>query len=153
MKNNAKKISNVLLIVGIVFILLALYSMYTHHNKKDDKLSEKEEYIEVNEDGSKINISEKLKENKKFENLEIKNIKLSYSNGYSTIEFNAINNSTTDFEQKDVIISILDKKGNTLETILGTIFLISSGDSAKLNFSIDADVVNAYDLKFEEYNM
>ena len=105
-----------------------------------------EENVQILADGTKLNVSEKLNENKKLDNLEIQNIQLTYRNGVTNILADVVNNGSTDFENTKIDITLLDEEGNTLYKIRGIIEKTLAGQKSKLNTSITADFVNAYDF-------
>ena len=86
MKKNKKIITTiivfVIVVVGVILILEKLSN--NQENKGNQYENEQEEnelvekYVEELDDGRKINISNKLKETKKLEGLEISNIQLTY---------------------------------------------------------------------------
>ena len=70
-------------------------------NNQEDEGTVKEKYVQLLADGSKLNISEKLKENKKIDKLTIKDITLSYQNGVTTLLANVENTSNKKVEQNN----------------------------------------------------
>ena len=116
-------------------------------NKEDDK---KEKYVQLLEDGSKLNISEKLRENKKIDSLVLKDIQLTYKNGVTTLLTNVENTSNKKVEQKVVEVTLIDENKEKIYTLQGIIEEIEVGEIKQLNCSITADFVNAYDFTIKE---
>ena len=101
MKKNKKIITTiivfVIVVVGVILILEKLSNNQENkgnqykNDQEENKIVEK--YVKELEDGTKINISNKLKETKKLEGLEISNIQLTYENNQSIILANIENKS------------------------------------------------------------
>lgn len=158
-KQQVKKKKGVkLIIVLIVLILVVLgIAIVKNTNKKDlqeqnenvvqeQEQQINEENVQILEDGTKLNVSEKLKENKTLDNLEIQNIQLTYRNGVTNILADVVNNGSSDFENTKIDITLQDEEGNTLYKIRGIIEKTPAGETSKLNTSITADFANAYDF-------
>lgn len=162
-KKEIKKKKNRLAIVLIIIILVILAIVgISKINKKDEDKEEqntieynqedeiKEEYVEILKDGSKLNISEKLKENKKIDSLVLKDIGLSYKDGVTTLLANVKNTSKEISKQKEVEITLLNDKGEKLYILRGVIEEIEPGEIKQLNTSITADFANAYNFTVTE---
>ena len=105
-----------------------------------------EKYVKILEDGSKLNISEKLKTEKKLENIVIKDIQLMYKDGVTNILANVENTGSTKLEATKLEITLLDDKGETVYKMQGLIEETEAGATSKLNSSITADFANVYDF-------
>ena len=108
---------------------------------------EKEKYVQILEDGTKLNISSKLKENKKLDNLELKDIQLTYKNGVTNLLCNIENTSEAKTDIQNVEIILLDEEGNTIYKMQGVIDPIDVGETKQFNSSITADFANAYNFE------
>lgn len=112
-----------------------------------------EKFVEILEDGTKINNSENLNQTRKFDGLDITNIKFYYvKEGMTIIEFEAINETDIKYGGNKILLNVLNENNSLIQTIIGVIPEIDAGKSEKLTFSIDKDIVNAYDLSLEIYN-
>lgn len=116
--------------------------------KKEDKIKEK--YIQLLEDGSKLNISEKLRKNKKIDGLVLKDIQLTYKNGVTTLLTNVENTSKEKSKQKVVEVTLVDENKEKIYTLQGIIEEVEAGGTKQLNCSITADFANAYDFTIKE---
>ena len=106
----------------------------------------KEEYVQVQDDGSKLNISSKLNETKKVDGLEIGNIRFTESNGISTLLADVKNTKSSAIEMTSIMITLLDKDGKNIVEFEGLIAPIGPGESTQLNAGITSDYANAYDF-------
>ena len=105
-----------------------------------------EEFVQdVN--GNKVNISTKLKEKKKLDNLEIGNIQLSNQNGQTVLIADVTNTGTTTSEILLIDVTLVDKNGTTIVTIPGIVSPIPAGGTSQLSLGASADYANAYDFR------
>ena len=118
--------------------------------KNNPKETLEEKYVQTLDDGNKVNTSEKLKENKKIDSLELKDIQLMYKNGVTTLLANVENSSNKTVEQKVVEVTLLNDNNEKIYTLQGIIEEIEAGGTKQLNCSITADFVNAYDFTIKE---
>lgn len=115
-------------------------------NQQEQENESKEQYVKILEDGSKLNISTKLKENKKVDNIVIKDIQLMYKDGVTNILANVENTGSTKLDATKLEITLLDDKGETVYKMQGLIEETDAGAISKLNSSITADFANVYDF-------
>ena len=105
-----------------------------------------EEFVSVKEDGTKVNTSEQLKTTKVVEGLQLSNIKLSTQDGITELAASATNTTDVTIETMEIIVSALDKEGNTLVRFLASVDNLEAGQTTNLKASVTADVANAYDF-------
>lgn len=110
----------------------------------------KEEYVDVLEDGTKLNTSNKLNETKEIEGLEISGIQLTHRNGKTVILAKVENKTGIDIGLTGVEITLYDDKKNELEKVEGLIAPVKAGESVQLNVGVSADYANAYDFSIEK---
>ena len=150
MKKNEKKFLIVLIAITIVVIIIFIA---TRGKKKEENTVEentvKEEFVQVLEDGTKLNTSTKLNETKMVNGLEFGNIQLTMKNGQSVLLADVKNNTSTATELTLVDVTLLDKEGNTIVTVGGIIAPLEAGESTQFNTSMTLDYANAYDFKVE----
>ena len=143
----------VLIIIIIVFSVIIKNIMKNKSNEQNDiqatiiQTEGQEKYTKTLEDETKLNTSEKLKEDKKFENLKIKEIQLTYKDGVTNLLATIENTTQTKIEMQNVEIILLDDKGEELYKMPGIIEKIEAGKTTQLNCSITADFSNAYDFQ------
>lgn len=109
-----------------------------------------EEYVEKQEDGSKVNISEQLKQPKTIDGLEISNIRLVEEDGLSQIVADVKNSSSITKGNFDIVITALDKKGNKLLELDGFIDKVEAGKAGIMNAYVTSDIANAYDITIQK---
>ena len=158
MKKNKKIITTlvvtVIVIVGVILILEKLSN--NQENKGNQYENEQEEnelvekYVEELDDGRKINISNKLKETKKLEGLEISNIQLTYENNQSIILANIENKSKEDVEMMLIEVILYDDEENEIDRLNGLISNLKKGKTTQLNIGTQNDCVNAYDFSVKK---
>ena len=145
MKKNEKRMILILLVVLVIAIILFV----TSKNKSENKVEENkvvEEFVQVLDDGTKLNVSSKLNQMKKFEELEFGNIQLTNSNNQSVLLADVKNTSSTATKMMLVNVTLYDKNGNELGTVGGIIPSIQPGESKQFNTSMQIDYANAYDF-------
>ena len=108
---------------------------------------QQEKYTKILEDETKLNTSEKLKEDKKFEELKVKDIQLTYKDGVTNLLATIENTTQTKIEMQNIEIVLLDEKGEELYKIPGIIEEIEAGKTTQLNCSVTADFSNVYDFR------
>ena len=157
MKKKEKKRLLILIVIAIM-IILVLFWVRAALNNKDNQGSQNpssssteagSEYIALYSDGSKLNTSSKLKENKNYQNITISNIQLTTVNGLNRLLANVTNNSSTSIDAQDISIVFVDNQGNTIATVPGVIPALNAGATEQLNASTTKDIINAYDFRIE----
>ncbi len=121
MKNNEKRMILILVIVVAVIIIALL--IWRNASNKEEKQGETqqeqntiaEKYVDVLEDGTKLNKSNKLKETKKLDGLEISNIQLTYRNGLAVILGDVKNTTTNDMDLTEIELTLYDEQNNVIE--------------------------------------
>lgn len=145
MTKNEKIFISVLLIILVIVIGIKL-------NKNDEKVDrtekiEEEEFVTVLEDGTKLNTSDVLKEDKMVDGLAFTNIQLTNQNGQSVLLADVENTNTTATDVMLVDIIILDKNGGEVGTVSGIISPLDPGETTQFNTSMMIDYSNAYDFQ------
>ena len=148
MKNNEKKVLAVLVAITIIVIIIFIAT----REKKNETVEEnkvEEEFVEVLEDGTKLNTSTKLNETKYVNGLEFGNIQLTMQNNQSVLLADVKNNTGKASSLTLVDVTLLDKEGNTIVKVGGIIGPLQNGESTQFNTSMTLDYANAYDFKVE----
>lgn len=148
MKNNEKKFILILIVISI--IIIAIVAINTNNQKKENtntNTNNEEKYVDVLQDGTKLNKSSKLQETKTIDGMEVSDFQLT-SNGNVTILLGTITNKSNEVKgDYPVSIKILDEKGNEIITVGGYIGELQPGKSTQLNCSATFDYANAYDFE------
>ena len=161
-KNRSKfrkiRIATCIIIIIIVLFIVCLKTIL----KKDIDNTENSEnefvlynssiadYVKTSEDGTKINISPKINQDMKLNELDIKNIQLTCKNGITTLLADVLNNTNKDSEMKNINIKFLDENNKEIRTVNGYIPSLKIGETTKLNVSMSSNLIIAYDINFSE---
>ena len=106
-----------------------------------------EEFVQVLEDGTKLNTSTKLNETKQVGIYKFENIRVTEKDGQSLILADVTNTSKNETDAKIVDIKLLDKDGKEIVTIGGIISPLKSGETKQFNSSMSLDYANIYDFE------
>lgn len=151
MKEKEKRGLIILILVAIAIITtLAIITNRKGKEVNSDSTEEDkvvEEFVQVLEDGTKLNTSTKLSETKTVDGLKIGNIQLTMQNGQSVLLADAENDTGKDIDIMLLDIILLDKNGNELTTIAGIVGDLKAGEKQQLNSSVTSDYANAYDFR------
>ena len=108
------------------------------------------EYTKVEEDGTVVNTSEKLKENKEESGFSITNIKFEEKNNETTLYARVTNNTGKAQEAFLAKIVLLDKKGKEVGRIPVMLSDMQEGEAIDIEASITESYANAYNFKLEK---
>ena len=149
MKKKEKKGLLILIVLVIVVIGVVWFLTKQNNNEKEQETQNQvvEEFVQVLEDGTKLNTSTKLKEVKKVNGLEFSNIQLTNKNGQSVLLADVKNTTTSATEIMVVNITLLDKEGNTIVEVGGIVRPLEPGETSQFNTGMTLDYANAYDFK------
>ena len=161
-KKNRKKSRKIRITICGIIIIIVLIGLLKIVFKKDTKNTEDSEneftlynssiadYVKTSEEGTKINISPKINQDMKLNELDIKNIQLTCKNGITTLLADVLNNTNKDSEMKNINIKLLDENNKESRTVSGYIPALKIGETTKLNVSMSSNLIIAYDIKFSE---
>ena len=151
MKKKEKRMIAILLVILVIAIIIFAISK----NKKNDNSTNTEtennaiveEFVEVLEDGTKLNTSTEFNKTKEVNGFKFENIQFTEQNGQSVLLADVTNNTgkTTDYTLVDV--TLLDKNGQEIVTLGGIISPLQPGAKTQFNMSSTLDYANAYDFK------
>ena len=148
MKKKEKRMILILLVVLVIAVVIFVVSKNKKGNEENTEENKVvEEFVQVLEDGTRLNTSTKLNEMKKFEGLEFGNIQLTNSNGQSVLLADVKNTTQAETGLMLVNVTLIDKNGNELGTVGGIISPLKPGESKQFNTSMTIDYANAYDFK------
>lgn len=153
MKNKKKSILGILIVILILVIAITVVCFAVIKNKekgKEQQVQENEkveEFVQILDDGTKLNTSKKLQETKIISGLKIQNIQLTDKNGQSVLVADVTNESGKDTDITLLDIILYDKEGNEIVTIPGIISPMKVGETRQLSAGITSDYANAYDFK------
>lgn len=149
---NKSERKQVMIMIGvmlaIVIILLIVKSTKgdEQENQPIQNTVQNEAYVERQEDGTSLNVSDKLKETKKLGDLEFSNIRLTSRNGESYLTATVKNTSSVKTGDEFITITVLDENGNTLTSVYAYLGTIDAGQETTLSTKTSSDFANAYDF-------
>ena len=149
MKDKEKKITIILCIVLIISIIILVI-----HNKEEqtientvEKNNITEEFVQILEEGTKINTSEQLRKIKQIGIYKFENIQLTEQNNQTLLLADVTNTGNTATDMQLVDITLLNKEEKEIITIGGIIEALEPGESTQFNSSMTLDYTNIYDFK------
>ena len=163
-KNLFLKIVLIAIIVGIiVFIIMNIVKSkkskegvgqnYQNQNDESQQVEEnavKEEFVQLTDDGMKVNVGSKITEDKEVNGLKFTNVQLTEKDNQSTLLAdveNATGKELKDYTNLD--ITFFTKDGQEIVTIKGILTPLKSGEKTQLNAGLTQDVANAYDIRIK----
>lgn len=158
-RSKSKKIRIVIFVIIIIIVFIICFKILSKKDIDNTENNEKEfvlydssiaDYVKTSEDGTKINISPKINQDMKLNELDIKNIQLTCKNGITTLLADVSNNTNKDSEMKNINIKFLDENNKEIRTVSGYIPALKIGETTKLNVSMSSNLIIAYDIEFSE---
>ena len=153
----AKELMIALFII-IVLLIVIIVAVNVNKNKGNEENTQTpeigvveenkvEEFVEVQEDGSKVNTSEELKKTKTIDGVEISNIRLVENDNVSQVVADIKNPTNKILGDFPIDIIVKDKTGKEITRIGAYIDKVNPGETAQLNASATSDFANAYDFE------
>ncbi|MFR8234263.1 MAG: hypothetical protein ACLVA2_07700 [Clostridia bacterium] len=151
MRKSEKRL--ILILVIITIIVTAIYFVVKNktneldgNNNNTEIQNQSQENISILEDGTKLNISNKIKETKKIDGLEFTDMEITEKDNVTVILAN-IKNTTNEIKGNYPInIKVVDKDSKEIITISGYIGEVKPNQSITFNASATFDFSNAYDI-------
>lgn len=161
MKKTEKRMICILILITVIVIIVGIVMGINKNGKEKLKEgttgieryednTEVGEFVNVLEDGTKLNKSNKLSETKTIDGLEIGNIQLTTKDNVSLILGEIKNNTDTARGGFPVDLTLIDKEGKEIITIGAYIQELKPGKSAQFNTSATFDFANAYDFTIKK---
>ena len=136
----------ILFIICIIIAIISIIFISNKNQKQENSNNENVYYIEL-QDGTKQNVSPKISEKKTFENLDIVNASIVYSDNICKMKLNVENNSDIKSDDMIIKINIFDSNNDIMITLTGFVAEIDSGKSIEVNLDSSFDYSNAYDYE------
>ncbi len=150
---NKKTISFIIIFILIITIGVSSFFFFKGNGKasEKDELLKVSEYAIINNEGVKINVSEKLNTDKKSSEFSISNIRLTEKDNDTLLEGTITNISGKDIlEERTIKIKYVDEKGEELGIVYVVIMPLKNGETTALITSATSDYSNAYDFMIIE---
>lgn len=133
MKKNEKRMILILLVVLVIAIIIFAVNKNSNKNKGENQTEENntEKYVQVLEDGTKLNTSEQLTE----------------QGSQTVLLADVTNTGSTETSIQLVDVTLLDENGNEIITVGGIISPLKPGAKTQFNAGMTLDYANTYDFK------
>lgn len=145
----------ILILIAIVVAIIVMGAVRKNKakgNNANGNQGENKVNYEVLEDGTKLNKSSKVNEDKTYNGLKFSNIQLTENGNLTSLiadVTNTTSTATSDFTMVD--LTFYDESCNSLGSTIGLIKPLAAGETTQLNASLTLDYANAYDLKITEH--
>ena len=155
MKKKEKRMLLILLVILVIAIVIFVVSkntnkkINTNENTSTTQLenTEPEEFVQVLEDGTKLNTSTELKKEKQVGNYKFENMQLTTQDNQTVLLADVTNTGSNKTDIQLVDVTLLDKDGNEIITVGGIISQLEPGEKTQFNTSMTLDYANTYDFK------
>lgn len=142
----------VAIVTGTIAIVVRKKQLAETNNTEIEQNNETEEFVQIFEDGTKINVSEKLLEPKQVEGLTIDNISLTSKDFQTQLVAKVTNATEKSTELMLVKITLYDKNGKQIDSLDGIISPLTPGETTVLNVNSSLDYANAYNFDITKTN-
>lgn len=156
MKKQEKRMLLILVIVSVLIITIIWLATRNKENNnvgeigKSTENVEQGEFTKVESDGTIVNTSEKLKENKENVGFSITNINFVKKGNETILTARITNNTNSNQDSFFGKIILLDKSGKEMGRIPVMISETQKGEAIDIETSITESYANAYDFRLEK---
>ena len=155
MKKKEKRMILILLVILIIAIVIFVVSKNLNKESKtkengsmiQQENTEPEEFVQVLEDGTKLNTSTELNKEKQVGNYKFENMQLTTQDNQTVLIADVTNTGSNKTNIQLVDVTLLDKDGNEIITVGGIISQLEPGEKTQFNTSMTLDYANTYDFK------
>lgn len=162
MKTKKKNPNMVILIIIVIIVVgcIILNSLIKTNRERDESninvtQNEEnivEEFVRIGLDGTKTNISNKLKEEKTIDGCIVKDITIQTKYNETVLQAIVVNPSNKVKGDYEVKLKVKDKNGNVIKEIAGYISTINANGQTNLKIKTSYDFANAYDFEIIKAN-
>ena len=155
MKKKEKRMILILLVILIIAIVIFVVSKNANKGNNanengsttQQENTEPEEFVQVLEDGTKLNTSTELNKEKQVGNYKFENMQLTTQDNQTVLLADVTNTGSNKTDIQLVDVTLLDKDGNEIITVGGIISQLEPGEKTQFNTSMTLDYANTYDFK------
>ena len=152
MKKQEKRMILILLaVLAIVIIALVINKNAKKENKENKAETANntvtEEFVQVLEDGTKLNTSEQLNKTKQVGAYKFENMQLTEQGNQTVLLADVTNTSSSATNMQLLDVTLLDKNGKEIVKVGGIISPLQPGAKTQFNTSMTLDYANTYDFK------
>ena len=144
MKKNEKRMILILLVVLVIAIIIFAVNKNSNKNKEENNT---EKYVQVLEDGTKLNTSEQLNKTKQVGSYKFENMQLTEQGSQTVLLADVTNTGSTETSIQLVDVTLLDENGKEIITVGGIISPLKPGAKTQFNAGMTLDYANTYDFK------
>ena len=145
-----KKKEKIMIMILLVITVIAIIMLYNQRNPKSkNEENVKEEMVMIQEDGSKIAISDKLQEKKRIEDIEINNISIREEGGLAKITASTTNVGKEETQEMPIKILLKDKDENIITEVGAYIGKMKKGDQREIMASANVTIDEVYDVEIK----
>ena len=140
----------VVLVIAIVAFIISKNANKGNKGTENNTTEENtavEEFVQVLEDGTKLNTSEQLSKTKQVGAYKFENMQLTEQGSQTVLLADVTNTSSSATDLQLVDVTLLDKEGKEIITVGGIISPLQPGAKTQFNTSMTLDYANAYDFK------
>ncbi len=157
MKSTEKR--NILILIGVGIIIIATIWLCTKLGNKEEKetpnlpevsSASQGEYTKVEQDGSIVNTSEKLHQDREESGFTVSNISFAEINGKTVLKARITNKTGINQDSFFGSIVLLDKAGKEIGRIPVTVAKTQKGETVEIEAYITESYANAYDFRLEK---
>lgn len=103
----------------------------------------------ITSEGIKVNVSEKMLEERRYDNFIVTNVNLSSQSGNSVITVTLKNDSKKKVENKEFTLILLNSQGKKIGETTGIIDSLEADMQTIVYINADSDLSNAYNYKIK----
>ena len=151
MEDKKKIIGIGIAVITAVVLIIGIITTIRKVSSDDKKQGEVSQTTVQKSDGTTVNISEKIKENKEIKGFKISNGEIKEKNGQT--ELVALVTNETGLDQSGFLVNVVlyDKEEKELGKIPASIIATKAGETIRIRAGITIkNYVEAYDFKLEE---
>ena len=149
-----KEKQGLIILVAVSILIIGIIWFVTRGDKNEEQKVEVEnEFVQLQEDGSKSNTSNKVKEIKSVEGVRIENVRFNEVNGQTMLIADITNITANKKDRFLADIVLYNKSGQEIGRIPGVIGEMQAGETIEMQagiVGIEESYVNAYDYKIEK---
>ena len=141
----------ILAVIAVIAIIIFAVNKNSNKNKGENQTEENntEKYVQVLEDGTKLNTSSELSKAKQVGAYKFENMQLTEQGSQTVLLADVTNTGSSATELQLVDVTLLDKNGKEIVKVGGIISPLQPGAKTQFNTSMTLDYANTYDFKIE----
>lgn len=149
MKAKEKRMIFILVCITIIMFVVMIIVKNNNTKKQSETNNGQNNSLIKEENGTKQSTSDKLKETKKIDNLEVMDIQIIEVNGEATITANITNQTGGNIKEFPITIKILNEKGEMIQKVGAYVRSMKDGETTSIHAGISMNINEIYDVTFE----